>query len=74
MMSQQKISYKNTNNGLMMSAYLNFPDDFDENNGMYRVNSKGKFNIPKGKFKTKPTIIDKSNIKPFTIHGQNLSI
>ena len=30
-MSQQKISYKNTNNGLMMSAYLNFPDDFDEN-------------------------------------------
>lgn len=30
-MSHQKISYKNTNNGLTMSAYLDLPNDFDEN-------------------------------------------
>ena len=30
-MSQQKISYKNSNNGLLMSAYLDLPNDFDPN-------------------------------------------
>ncbi|TRZ45111.1 alpha/beta hydrolase [Robertkochia solimangrovi] len=30
-MSQQKISYKNTNNGILMSAYLDLPNDFDKN-------------------------------------------
>lgn len=29
-MSQQKITYKNSNNGLMMSAYLDLPENFDE--------------------------------------------
>lgn len=30
-MSQQKITYKNSNNGLMMSAYLDLPENFDKN-------------------------------------------
>lgn len=31
-------------------------------NGLYRVNDKGKYNVPPGKFKTRPTVCDEGNL------------
>lgn len=42
-------------------------------NGMYRVNSKGQFNVPFGKYKN-PTICDEYNLRKVSIALQNVDI
>ena len=42
-------------------------------NGLYRVNSKGKFNVPFGRYKN-PTIVDEKRIKEASIILQNVNI
>lgn len=32
-------------------------------NGLYRVNDKGRFNVPPGKFKNRPTVCDRDNLR-----------
>jgi DNA adenine methylase len=42
-------------------------------NGLYRVNSKGEFNVPFGRY-TKPTIVDKGRIRAASKQLQNIEI
>ncbi len=57
---------------ILQAAYLIFMNKTCFN-GIYRVNSKGYFNVPMGRYK-KPSIYDKQNILNISSHIQDVEI